>query len=202
MDTAVILLLVAAAVALVVVVVRYLRSRQAERTEAARSRPRRDPLADVHGNEDYLRRLKVGDVVRYEASDYLVRGSLRFDEEGYTWAEHLIGDGETQHWLSVEDDEGISVVLWQRVGLAQLTGEPGAPTVGHAGVAYQLHEQGQASYTAEGTTGTAPSGTLRYVDYRGPDGQRLSCEQLGRSWEVSVGRTVTPRSVDVYPVNG
>ena len=202
MDPVTILLVIVAAVVVVVLVVRFLRAREAKRREEARSRPRRDPLADVHGNEDYLHRLKVGDVVRYEASDHLVRGSLRFDEDGYTWAEHLISDDQVQQWLSVEDDEGISVVLWQRVGRGRLEGEPGAATVHHDGVPYVLEEQGEASFTAEGTTGTAPSGTVRYVDYRSADGRRLSCEQFGRSWEVSVGLSVLPRSLDVYPVSG
>lgn len=159
-------------------------------------------MAAVHGNEDYLQRLKVGDVVGYEGSDFLVRGSLRFDEDGYTWAEHLISDGEAQHWLSVEDDEGISVVLWQRVGRGELDGEPGAPTVRHDGSSYALQEQGEAAYVAEGTTGTAPDGTARYADYRGSEGRLLSCERFGQSWEVSVGHEVLPRTLDVYPVTG
>jgi hypothetical protein len=199
-DAVVIVVLVAAAVAVAVVAYRR-RAAQAARVREAAA-PRRDPMAAVHGNEEYLHRLKVGDVVAYEGSDYLVRGSLRFDEEGYTWAEHLISEGEVQHWLSVEDDEGLRIVLWQRISLGELDGEPGATTVRHREILYTLHEDGQASYRAEGTTGTAPTGTASYADYRGADGALLSCERFGRSWEVSVGREVLPRSLDVYPVTG
>ena len=200
MDALVIVVLLAVAAAVGVVVYRR-RQARAERERAAAA-PRRDPMAEVHGNEDYLQRLKVGDVVAYEGDDFLVRGSLRFDENGYTWAEHLISNGEVQHWLSVEDDEGISVVLWQRVGRGELRGEPGAATVEHGGSTWSLQEEGEAAYRAEGTTGTAASGTARYADYRGPEGRLLSCERFGESWEVSVGHEVLPRTLDVFPVTG
>jgi hypothetical protein len=195
------LLLVAAGVAAVVYFRKQKeRSEQAER-QAGRARPR-DPFAQSHGNEDLLYGLKVSDVVAYHARDWVVRGTLRFDDGGYRWAEHLISDARDQHWLSVEDDEGISVTLWQRVPRTDVDGEPGARSVTHAQVGYQLHEDGQATYTAEGTTGTAPSGSARYVDYKGPDDKRLSFEQFGQSWEVSVGHTVLPRALDVFPRSG
>jgi hypothetical protein len=199
-DALVIILILAAVAAVVIVLLR----RQAAREAAASAAPaaRRDPMAAVHGNEDDLHRLKVGDVVHYEGRDFLVRGSLRFDERGYTWEEHLMSDGEVQHWLSVEDDEGISVVLWQRIGKGELDGEPGSQTVRHGGISYSLHEDGEATFVAEGTTGTAPSGTARYADYRGPEGRMLSCERFGQTWEVSVGHAVLPRTLDVFPVTG
>jgi hypothetical protein len=198
-DAVVIVVLVAVAAA---VAIALYRRRASQAGEGAATPPPRDPMAGVHGNEEYLRRLKVGDVIGYEARDFFVRGSLRFDQEGYTWAEHLISDGEVQHWLSVEDDEGITVVLWQRVGRGELDGEPGSPTVHHDQISFALHEDGEASFVAEGTTGTAPSGTARYADYRGPEGRLLSCERFGESWEVSVGREVLPRTLDVFPVTG
>lgn len=199
MELLFLLLLVAAGVAAVVY---YLKQKRGESERQAEQARPADPFAQSHGNEDLLYGLKVSDVVAYHARDWVVRGTLRFDDGGYTWAEHLISDARDQHWLSVEDDEGISVSLWQRVPRTEVDGDPGARSVTHAQVAYQLHEEGQASYTAEGTTGTAPSGSARYVDYRGPDDQRLSFEQFGKDWEVSVGHTVLPRALDIFPRSG
>lgn len=201
MELLFLLLLVAAGIA-AVLYFRRQKDREAEaEREAERARPR-DPFAQSHGNEDLLYGLKVSDVVGYHARDWVVRGTVRFDDGGYTWAEHLISDARDQHWLSVEDDEGISVALWQRVPRTEVDGNPGDRSVTHDQVAYKLHEEGQAAYTAEGTTGTAPSGTARYVDYRGPDDKRLSFEQFGRDWEVSAGHTVLPRAIDVFPRSG
>ncbi len=197
MELIILLLLVGAGVAAVVV---YLRKQkeQAAQSQAQQAKPR-DPFAQGHGNEDLLYGLKVSDVIGYHARDWMVRGTLRFDDGGYTWAEHLISDARDQHWLSVEDDEGIAVALWQRVPPNEVDGRPGDRSVTHAQVAYQLHEEGEAGFTAEGTTGTAPSGTSRYVDYHGPDDRRLSFERFGEQWEVSVGHTVLPRALDVFP---
>jgi hypothetical protein len=36
-------------------------------------------------------------VVAYHARDWVVRGTLRFDDGGYKWAEHLISDARDQH---------------------------------------------------------------------------------------------------------
>ncbi|CAN5855117.1 DUF4178 domain-containing protein [soil metagenome] len=201
MELLFLLLLVAAGIA-AVVYFRRQKERAAESERAAERARTKDPFAQSHGNEDLLYGLKVSDVVAYHARDWVVRGTLRFDAGGYTWAEHLISDARDQHWLSVEDDEGISVSLWQRVPRTEVDGEPGATSVTHAEVAYRLHEDGQATYTSEGTTGTAPSGSARYVDYRGPDDKRLSFEQFGQDWEVSVGHTVLPRVLDVFPRSG
>ena len=200
MRTFILLLLVAAAVAAVVVYLRQRKAEEAQRQQEA-SKPQ-DPFAQGHGNEDLLFGLKVSDVIGYNARDWVVRGTLRFDDGGYTWAEHLISDARDQHWLSVEDDEGISVSLWQRVPPNEVDGEPGARSVTHGQVTYQLHEEGEASFTAEGTTGTAPAGTSRYIDYHGPGEERLSFERFGEQWEVSVGRSVLPRVLDVFPRSG
>ncbi len=199
MELVIFLLLIAAGVA-AVVVYRKRKAEEAQRQQEAATP--RDPFAQSHGNEDLLYGLKVSDVVGYHARDWIVRGTLRFNDGGYTWAEHLISDARDQHWLSVEDDEGISVSLWQRVPQNDVDGEPGARTVTHAQVAYQLHEEGEASFTAEGTTGTAPSGTSRYIDYHGPGEERLSFERFGEQWEVSVGHSVLPRVLDVFPRTG
>lgn len=196
MDPLLVVLLVAVAIGVTVAV---LRARQAAARKARADAPRADPFADAHGNEELLYSLGVGAVVSYHNSDFLVRGSLRFDEDGYRWAEHLISDGTAQHWLSVEDDEGLSVVLWDRVEPGTVTGEPGADTVTHAGDTYRLQERGRASFTADGTTGTATQGTAEYADYAADGGAQLSFERFGSAWEVSVGRSVLPRTLNIYP---
>lgn len=201
MNWVVVVLLLIAAAAVAAAIVRYAQGKKARQKSAQERATPKDPFAQSHGNEDLLFALKVGDVVHYHAADYLVRGSLRFDERGYTWAEHLISDGRDQHWLSVEDDEGIAVVLWQRVKPDEVEGEPGAKSVIHQQVAYRLKERGSATFTAQGTTGTAPSGTAEYVDYEGPDGAQLSFERFGERWEVSTGRALLPRVLDVFPVS-
>lgn len=183
-----ILILLVAVVVLAVIVIRG-------RTKPAASAPV-DPLRrDSRGIDP--RRLKVGDVVRLDGRDYLVRGTIELDQDGYRWQEHLLDDAEQRRWLSVEDDEELEIVMWTAIdGVAD---DPGAPTVTVEGRAYRLDERGRASFRATGTTGTAPEGTMEFCDYADGD-HRLSFERYGSgSWEAGTGVLVNERELDIYP---
>jgi hypothetical protein len=203
--TVLVLLLVLALVALAVVVtVVVLQRRRREQGLAERARTV-DPMADGPMVSD-PRRLKPGDVVRISADpgDWVVRGTLAFDEDGYRWKEHLLDGstaaGERRHWLSVEDGEGgLELVLWDRLPGSDLT--PDSAEVAHDGVAYRRDERGRARYASTGTTGAPEHGTAEYADYLPAAGgeQRLSFERWspGGSWEVSTGRVVLAESLTI-----
>lgn len=174
---------------------------QQEQERTAQSRPRKDPFAEVHGNERALFELKVGDLIRYHNADWWIRGTVRLDERGFTWSEHLISDFTNQHWLSVEEDEGISVALYDRVPPGDVVGNAGDDTVSYGDGVFKLVEQGQATFVSEGTTGTSPQGSARYADYECTDGRLLSFEQFGQEWEASVGTRVLPAALEVFPVS-
>ena len=195
-------LLVVAAVVAVVVIVLQRRRREQGLAERARTV---DPMAAGPMVSD-PRRLKPGDVVRLSAEpgDWVVRGTLAFDEDGYRWKEHLLdgstATGERRHWLSVEEGEsGLELVLWDRIAGSDLT--PDAAEVAHEGVAYRRDERGRARYAATGTTGAPDSGTAEYADYLPADGgeRRLGFERWspGGSWEVSAGRVVLAESLTI-----
>jgi hypothetical protein len=197
----VVIVLVAAAVAVLVVVMQRRRREQglAERARTV------DPMAPGPMVSD-PRRLKAGDVVRLsgEPGDWVVRGTLAFEEDGYRWQEHLLDGstaaGERRHWLSVEQGEGgLELVLWDRLPGSDLT--PDAREIAHDGVAYRRDERGRAHYASTGTTGAAESGTAEYADYlpSGGGDARLSFERYGTSgsWEVSAGRVVLAESLTI-----
>lgn len=190
MDTVLILLFLGLIAAAAVVAWQGSRKRAAERGSAAAAQP-----IGATG----VRALKVSDVVHHEGRDYIVEGTLRFDEGGFRWDEHRLVDGSDSLWLSVEDDEGLEVVVWERLRGAQL--EPGPATLEHDGVTYELDERGKADFTSQGSTGAAGGGTAEYADYARGD-QRLSFERFGREdggWEVSVGSRISEHALDIYP---
>ncbi len=203
--TVLVLLLVLALVALaVVLLVVVLQRRRKEQGLAERARTV-DPMAAGPMVSD-PRRLKAGDVVRLsgEPGDWVVRGTLAFEEDGYRWKEHLLDGstaaGERRHWLSVEEGEGgLELVLWDRIPGSDLT--PDAAEVAHDGVAYRRDERGRARYASTGTTGAGESGTAEYADYlpAGGGDARLSFERYsaGGSWEVSAGRVVLAESLTI-----
>jgi hypothetical protein len=202
--TVLVLLLLLALVVLAIVVVVVLQRRRREEGLAERARTI-DPMAHGPMVSD-PRRLKPGDVVRLSAEpgDWVVRGTLAFDEDGDRWKEHLLDGstaaGDRRHWLSVEEGEGgLELVLWDRVPGSDLT--PDAAEVAHEGVAYRRDERGRARYSSTGTTGAPESGSADYADYvpAGGGDRRLSFERwsAGGSWEVSAGRVVLAESLTI-----
>ena len=145
-----------------------------------------------------VRSLKLGDVVNHDGGDWIVEGTLRLSQDGFEWQEHRLVDGERTLWLSVEDDEGLEVVTWERS--RELGLEPGARTLTHDGVEYELDERGQASFTAEGSTATGASGKVEFADYSAGE-RRLSFERYGEEagWEAGLGQVISEHALDVYP---
>lgn len=179
------------------------RRRQREREEdeaAARNRPV-DPFADT--DTDVLRgdptRVKAGDLVEAYGKTLAVRGTLRLREGDYAWAEHFLDTGTgVKRWLSVEADPDVELVLWEEVTDSDL--QPGPRELSFEGESYRSDEQGTARYTSEATTGLADTGTLRYHDYAGPAGQKLSFEAFGDGarWELAKGLTLDRNQITIY----
>ncbi|WP_026929601.1 DUF4178 domain-containing protein [Glycomyces tenuis] len=180
------------------------RRQERERTETSSSSRPVDPFADT--DTDILRgdpeRVKAGDLVEAYGKTLAVRGTLRLSEGDYSWAEHFLDTGTgVKRWLSVEADPDVEVVLWEEVTDSDL--RPGPRELSFEGVSYRSDEQGTARYTSEATTGLAPTGTLRYHDYTGPDGQKLSFESFGEGakWELAKGLTLDRNQITIYHQN-
>jgi len=195
MEALLVLLFLAVIAGGVIVFVRSRKKESAANPAAPPAAPARvqEPIGGVD-----VRALKVGDVVNYEDRDYIVEGTLRFDQGGFRWDEHRLVDGADALWLSVEEDEGLEIVVWQRLRGAAL--EPGPGTLEHDGVTYELDERGRAGFTSEGTTGAPGGGSAEFADY-GRGDERLSFERYGDGggWEISVGRVVSEHALDIYP---
>ncbi|WP_280232304.1 DUF4178 domain-containing protein [Nocardia cyriacigeorgica] len=160
-----------------------------------------DPFADK--DADALRgdprALKAGDIVDIFGQTYTVRGTLRLTEGGYQWAEHLLDNADdVHHWLSVEEDPDLELVLWtETAGLPA----PGPTELDHEGKRFRLEETGNARFASEATTGLAASGVLTYHDYVADDGTKLSFEEFGDAGrkEGTLGQVLNRSAVMIYP---
>ena len=202
MSDVLLVLLVVVLVALAVLVAVILVLRRRNLARAAGPRRRVDPLADEPDVYD-PHAIGVGDVITYAGVDHVVRGTIVLEEGGMTWREHLLDGSTGRRWLTVEDDEGdLEMTLWMRREGTNLT--PDGDVILDDRVHRQI-ERGRATYTAEGTTGTPPSGTMEYADYATADktGQ-LAFERWAptQSWEVSTGRSVSRGELTVYHRTG
>ncbi|MDQ3763804.1 MAG: DUF4178 domain-containing protein [Actinomycetota bacterium] len=180
------------------VIVFVLRSRSSAKASKSPGAGRVDPLANQPDVYD-PHKIGVGDIVTYAGIDHVVRGTIVLNEGGTTWREHLLDGSTGRRWLSVEDDEGeLEMTLWMRREGTGLT--PDGDVILDDRVHRQI-ERGKASYTAEGTTGTPPSGSVDYADYATSDGtSMIAFERWAptQSWEVSTGRSVTRGELTVY----
>jgi hypothetical protein len=157
-----------------------------------------DEQRALHGD---VRRLRPGDVVNYDATDFVVDRTLRFEEEGFSWDEHLLEDevDGRRLWLSVEDDEGLQVTVYQRLAGAAL--EPGAAQLEHEGTTFRRDEQGRASYRTEERDGPGGKGAMEYAEYVAGE-RRLAFERYGTGgWEVSAGTVIPEHALDLYPAS-
>jgi hypothetical protein len=184
------------------VVIAVVAVRRARRKATPKPGPA-DPFRNVDDDADALRgdprRIAPGDIVDIRGVSYGVRGTLRFTEGDWGWAEHLLDDAHGRKvWLSVEEDPDLELALWTEVPSA--TVEPGAATIDFDGRRYTSDESGRARYTATGTTGLNPTGTVRYHDYAAPDGALLSFESYGEGarWEVGRGEQLHRAEVLIY----
>ncbi|MQM24461.1 DUF4178 domain-containing protein [Glycomyces albidus] len=160
-----------------------------------------DPFADA--DTDVLRgdprRLKAADLVELYGKTLAVRGSLRLSEGDYQWSEHFLDTGTgVKRWLSVEADPDLEVVMWEEITDSDL--QPGPRELSYEGVSYRSDEKGTARYVSEATTGLAPTGSVKYHDYAGPDGQKLSFERFGEEgkWELAKGLTLDRNQITIY----
>jgi hypothetical protein len=192
-----IIAVVAAAVAILVGWAVRRRSRPAPRAAPGPV----DPLADA--DADVLRgdptALLPGDLTEIRGRTYAVRGTLRFAEGGWGWAEHLLDNAEgVRMWLSVEQDPDVELALWTQVPSA--TVHPGEPTVDFDGRRYVREEGGRARFTSVGTTGLDPTGVVEYHDYAAPDGPLLSFERFGdaQTWEVARGERLHRAELQIF----
>jgi hypothetical protein len=155
-----------------------------------------DEQRALHGD---VRRLAPGDVVNYDGTDFVIDRTLRFEEEGFSWDEHLLEDevDGRRLWLSVEDDEGLQVTAYERLAGAAL--EPGATQLVHDGTTFRRDEQGRASYRTEERDGAGGKGAMEYAEYVAGD-RRLAFERYGTGgWEVSLGTVISEHALDLYP---
>ncbi|GAA2337091.1 hypothetical protein GCM10009854_11450 [Saccharopolyspora halophila] len=193
-----ILVVVLLIIAVVVAVVMGMRARKA--SSPSRGDAPKDPFNT--GDQDSLRgdprELKAGDIVEIRGITYTVRGSLRLDEGGWKWDEHLLDDSKgDQLWLSVEEDPDLEMAAWTPVTGAP---EPGPKSLEFEGRTYRSDESGTAKFRSEATTGLDEAGSVRYHDYEAPDGSMLSFEAYGDAgWEASTGTELGRYDVLIYP---
>lgn len=149
--------------------------------------------------------LKIGDIVQFEARDWVVEGVLTYNEKGFQWLEYLLQDQTDIRWLSVEEDDRVET-LWMAPYSGLDVSHPGAPQLNIGGNAYQLQESGKAQMSRRGNTLNRQAETCQYYEYvcdaAAVNQRHLSVEDWNGDIEVTVGYAVQPRDLRLLPGDG
>jgi len=160
---------------------------------------KKEPKALPRPNKRTVLTLQVNDIVTHFTTDYLVEGKLTYNDEGDEWYEFMLTDGDDIVWLSVEEDDRLSVAMFREVEDLKFTSKP-PEYIDYDGERYQLEEWGRAKVTRTGQTGTRQAGSVTYYDYEAPGGELLSVEQWGEgSFEVTKGQSMRPNEFEILP---
>lgn len=150
-----------------------------------------------------VRNLKVGDIVRYRMlpeNNFTVTGFIDYREDGYTWREVRLVDGQVTRWLSIEEEDfELELVLWKEVELdTPLQGEV-PRQLEFGGQTYRLQESGVARASLTGQTGSRQELQCRYWDFQAVGGTGLlSVEQWGGEYEVCWGERIRESDLDIF----
>lgn len=147
--------------------------------------------------------IQVGDVVSYDDVDYMVKNKITYEEDGFYWYDYLLEDAttDTEVWLSVEDDDGLSIGIFREI---ELDGLPPVPRqISHGGKTYKQTEHSHATVSLEREDADRDtSSQVEYWDFEGPNDTYLSVLRWGGNYEASVGSEVQEYQVKIFPAEG
>lgn len=122
----------------------------------------------------------VGSRVRLQGQQGTITGTVVFSSAGDHWVEHVITmEGGGRLWVSVENFDTTVGTRWDPADVARVRGGPNDTRVSYDAVSYARSEAASASFVSKGETGCAVNGSVDYVDFAAPDGNRLGFERFG-----------------------
>lgn len=168
------------------------------------SRARARQNRQTANRERNLFNLQVGDFVDCLGTYWVVEGILTYDDDGFTWLEYMLADGDRLGWLAVEEDDMLEVSISYPTAEIDLDDYGGVPPkrLDFRGDSYRLVESGSAEMTRAGNTRDRNAERCDYYEYEGPDDKVLAIERWGNSWEVTYGESLSPSTLRLIPGDG
>jgi len=154
-----------------------------------------------------VRDLRVGDIVQYETRDYLVEGTVNYDEAGHRWTAGRLIDAGDEKWLIVGMEKaGTDTVRLTQIADIDISGYP-PETMVAGGTRYNLDSRGTATAKAAGQTdvvggkGLDPDSVhrCRWWRYEGTGGKCLILEQWGDSFRTLRGESIRMSDLELMP---
>jgi hypothetical protein len=160
--------------------------------------------------ERTVRDLRVDDVLTIDGNDFLVEGTIGYDEDGHRWTGARVVDGSNVQWLivGIERVGSGALRLLAQDDATQISGYP--PEVLVIGeLRYALDKRGAATCSLRGDLGALgalkkdrPDGhveRVRWWLYAAPGDDTLLLEQWGSDYRVLRGKKVGDSTMELIP---
>jgi hypothetical protein len=158
--------------------------------------------------ERTVREMRVGDVLMMDGKDYLVEGTVGYDEDGHRWVGGRVMDGGDVKWLvvGIERAGAGALRLLIQDDTTQISGyPPEALVIGE--LRYALDKRGTATCELRGDLGALgdlkkghPDGHVercRWWLYNAPGDDTLIVEQWGADFRVLRGKKVHEGTIEI-----
>ncbi|PSO56958.1 MAG: DUF4178 domain-containing protein [Cyanobacteria bacterium QH_8_48_120] len=145
--------------------------------------------------------LQIGDIVQYMDADWVVEGKLTYEEDGFSWYEYMLQDGDRIRWLSVEEDDLVEVAWLEATNSLDVSSHP-PQQINFAGDSYRCMDSGVAQMTRKGNVQRRKAQQCRFFDYEAAEGKVLSVEDWNGEIEVTVGQRIRPSDLSLLPGSG
>lgn len=172
--------------------------------DAATARPGSARLKAVpHAKRTSVFGIQVGDVVTYDTVDHVVKNKISYNDEGFEWFDFLLVDEATdsEFWLSVEDDDGVSVGIFSEIQLpASIPPVPRSLTI--EGRTYRQYEHSDARVVVERADDRRSNQShIEYWEFKGPAGHYMTISRWGGEFECAIGKAIEEYELRVLPGN-
>lgn len=145
--------------------------------------------------------LQIGDIVQYLGADWVVEGQLTYNEDGFTWLEYMLQDGDRISWLSVEEDDLLEVQWLEPTNALEIESKP-PKELTFEGEVFRCVSSGVALMKRTGNLQRRQSEKCHYYDYQGSGDRVLSIEDWDGEIEVTIGQSIRPSSLSLFPGSG
>lgn len=147
--------------------------------------------------------VRVGDVITYDTTDFVVRNRHVYKAHGFEWfSYHLVDTISGQKlWVDAEDDDELEVAVSRSVRLNLSLPLP--EKIVHEGRTYYLDEHGHADVLIESQDSTPHRSKVEYWDYcDDSEDYYLGVERWGEELEASVAEAIEPYELTILAAGG
>jgi len=142
--------------------------------------------------------LKVGGVVTYDTTDFIVRNRHVYESHGFEWYSFQLVDTVSGRklWIDAEDDDELVIVVNESLEMDLELPIPNR--LNCKGKSFKLDEHGFAKVLIESEDSTPKYAQVEYWDfYESSDEWTLGIEKWGGEIEVSLGRYIEPYEIEI-----